>query len=71
MEHSSSSSQCTPELETEFEIHGYKELYHASVERCGNLQLQLDKCSQLLSKHKKIAELKVSQHSITLWHDHA
>lgn len=38
----------------------YKELYHSSVEARGNLQKQLMKCSGLLPKHKKIAELKVS-----------
>lgn len=38
----------------------YKKLYHASVERSWNLQEQLEKYSELLSKHQKIAELKVS-----------
>lgn len=37
----------------------YKELYHASVERSWNLQEQLKKYSGLLSKHRRITELKV------------
>lgn len=37
----------------------YKQLYHASVERCEFLQAQLEKYSSLLSKHQKITELKV------------
>lgn len=36
----------------------YKQLYHASVERCGILQEKVEKYSDLLSKHKKITELK-------------
>ncbi len=38
----------------------YQKLYHASVERYAHLQDQLEKYSSLLlSKHQKIAELKV------------
>ncbi len=37
----------------------YKKLYHASVERGSILQKQL---SELLSKHSKIAELKVGSY---------
>jgi hypothetical protein len=37
----------------------YKKLYHAAVERGYELQKQLERCSGLLSKHHKIAELKV------------
>lgn len=42
------------------EVQQYKQLYHASVERCVNLQEQLGKYSDLLNKHQKIAELKVA-----------
>lgn len=38
----------------------YKKLYHAAVERGCSLQEQLEKFSELLSKHHKIAELKVT-----------
>lgn len=38
----------------------YKKLYHASVERNWNLQEQLEKYSGLLSKHQRMAELKVT-----------
>lgn len=37
----------------------YQKLYHASVERAYLLQQQLQRYSELLPKHKKIAELKV------------
>lgn len=37
----------------------YQQLYHASVERNDCLQAQLTKYSHLLSKHRKITELKV------------
>ena len=42
----------------------YKKLYHASVERCEYLQVQLEKYSNLLSKHQKITELKVCSGSL-------
>ena len=46
-------------MEEAVEPLSYKQLYHASVERYANLQEQLERHSGLLSKHKKITELKV------------
>lgn len=37
----------------------YKQLYHASMERCESLQQLVGKYSQLLPKHKRVIELKV------------
>ena len=42
----------------------YKELYHSSLKARGSLQKQLVKHSELLSKHKKIANLKVSSQEL-------
>lgn len=60
-------------MEAEDEVSGclsYKQLYHASVERSGNLQEHLGReYSQLLaklgSKHMKITELKVTKNPVS------
>lgn len=38
----------------------YKQLYHSSVDRYGNLQEQLEKYHEVFTKSKKITELKVA-----------
>ena len=38
----------------------YRKLYHSSIQTCSDLQEQLLNYSGLLSKYRKISELKVS-----------